>query len=86
MGGSKELQKSRSFYVTPDSSPARKQHPDEEPALSVSKHFGLEPSEGSFGSCSSSDSDPQTNTGDDSNMSRWTMISNKDRRWERAQR
>ena len=84
MEGLRELQKPQSIYVTPDSSLARKQHPDEEPASSVSKHFGLELSEGSFGSCSSSDSDPQTNTGDDSDTSRWTMTSNKDRRRERA--
>ena len=33
---------------------------------SVSKHLGLEPSEQSFRSCSLSDSDPQTDTGNNS--------------------
>ena len=82
--GSKELWKPRSVYVTPDSSPARKQHPDKDPIASVSKHLGLEPSEGSFGLCSLSDSDPQTNTGNDLDTSRQMTTYNRDRHRDRA--
>ena len=67
-----------------DSSPARKQHPNEGPMASVSKHLELKPLEGSFGWCLSSDSDPQTYTGDDSNTSHQTTTSNRDHHWDRA--
>ena len=83
--GSKELRKPWSVYVIPDSSLARKQHSDEDPMASVSKHLGLELLEGSFGLCLSSDSDPQTNTGDDSDTSCRMMTSNRDHHQDRAQ-
>ena len=84
--GSKELQKPQSVYITPDLSLARKQHPDEDSVASVSKHFGLEPSEGSFGSCSLSGSDSQSDAGNDSDTSHRTTTSNRNHYWDRAQR
>ena len=81
----KKIQKPHSVYVTPDLSPARRQHTDDKPAKSVSEHFDPEPSEQSLGSHSSSDSDPQTDTNDDSDTSHQTMTSNRDHHWDKAQ-
>ena len=80
----KKLQKPHSVYITPDSSPARRQHTDDKPAKSVSEHFDPEPTERSLGSHLSSDSDPQTNTNDDSDTSRRMMASNQDCPWDKA--
>ena len=81
----KKLRKPCSIYVTPDSSPVRRQHTDDEPAESVLGHFGPESSERSLGLHSSSDSDPQTDTDDDSDTSCQMTTSNRDCHWDKAQ-
>ena len=80
----KKLWKPRSVYVTPDWSPARRWHTDDEPAESVLGHFGPKSSEWSIGLHSPSDSDPQTDTNDDSDTSCQMMTSNRDCHWDKA--
>ena len=80
----KKLWKPRSVYVTLDSSPARRQHTDHEPAESILEYFGPEPSEWSLRSHSSSDFDSQTDTDDNSDTSHQTATSNRDRHWDKA--
>ena len=80
----KKLQKPHSVYMTLDSSPARRQHTNDKPAKSVSEHFDPELTERSLGSHLSSDSDPQTNTNNDSDTSRQMTASNQDHRWDKA--
>ena len=55
---------------------------DDEPAESVSEHFDPEPSERSLGSHLSLDSDPQTDTDDDTSLQ--TMTSNWDHCQDKA--
>ena len=81
----RKLSKPRSVYVTPDSSPTRPKPSDDEKGrrsvLSYSKS-----SERSVRSHSLSDSNPQTDSGDNSDASRHTMTSNQDRRCLKARR
>ena len=71
----KRISRPRSVYVTPDSSPNRHKLSDDD-RRGRSALFSMRSSERSVGSHSSSDSDPQTNTGDDSDASHHTMTSN----------
>ena len=75
----KRTSKPRSVYVTPDSSPNRHKSSDDD-RRGRSALFSARSSERSVGSHSSSDSDPQTDTGDDSDASRRTTTSNRERR------
>ena len=75
----RKLSKPHSVYVTPDSSPTRPRPSDgERGRRSVLSHS--KSSERSIGSHSLSDSDPQTDSGDDLDASRRTTTSNQDRR------
>ena len=81
----KKLRKPHSVYVTPDSSPARRHHTDDEPTESISEHFGPKPSEWSLGLHSLSDSNLQTDMDDDSDTSHQTTTSNRDHHWDKVQ-
>ena len=81
----KGLGRPRSVYVTPDSSPTRPKPSDNERGRG-SALFDLKSSEWSIRSHSSSDSDPQTDSGDDLDASRRTTTSNQDRRRMKARR
>ena len=74
----KRISKPRSVYVTPDSSPNRHK-PSDDDRRGRSALFSARSLERSVGSHSSSDSDPQTDTGDDSDASRHMTTSNRER-------
>ena len=70
--------KPRSVYVTPDSSPNRHRTSDDDRRERVTL-FSVRLSERSVGSHSLSESDPQTDTGDDSDASCRMTTSNQER-------
>ena len=81
----KGLSRPRSVYITPDSSPTRPKPSDDERGRG-STLFDLKLSEQSVGSHLSSDSNPQTDSSDDSDASSRMMTSNQDQRRMKARR
>ena len=75
----------RSVYVTPDSSPNR-HRPSDDDRRGRDALLSARSSERSVRSHSSSESDPQTDTGDDSDASRRMTTSNRERRRLKSRR